>query len=111
MADASSQTITSRSGSMNGSGLSNTAFTTLKIAVFAPMPSASETTAMNEKPGFFVSVRNPYRRSCQSVSIDSPVSDFWFLVSGFWFLVFGFWFLVFGFWFLVSGFWFLVFGF
>jgi hypothetical protein len=35
---------TRRSGSSQGSGRSSTAFTMLKIAVFAPMPSASTIT-------------------------------------------------------------------
>ena len=35
-----------RSGSANGSGLSNTVLTTLKMAVFAPMPSARVRMAM-----------------------------------------------------------------
>jgi hypothetical protein len=34
-----------------GSDRSNTVFTRLKIAVFAPMPSASVNTATNENPG------------------------------------------------------------
>jgi hypothetical protein len=33
--------------------------TTLKIAVFAPIPNASVTTAMIEKTGFFASMRRP----------------------------------------------------
>ena len=40
-----SLTATSRSGSPSGSGESSTVFTTLKIAVFAPMPRASVSTA------------------------------------------------------------------
>src|SRR2546423_9287058 len=36
-----------------GSGLSRTALTTVKMAVFAPMPSASVSTATAVKPGFF----------------------------------------------------------
>jgi hypothetical protein len=41
-----------------GSGRSSTAFTTLKMAVFAPIPSASATTAMMVKPGAFASMRS-----------------------------------------------------
>src|SRR5215469_8096882 len=52
-----------------GSGRSKTAFTTLKMAVFAPMPSASVRTVTAVKPGFFPSMRAAYRRSCQMVSI------------------------------------------
>jgi hypothetical protein len=40
-------------------GLSNTALTTLKIAVFAPMPSANVNTAIAVKPGFFNNIRTP----------------------------------------------------
>src|SRR5437660_4501415 len=48
-----SETNTSHPGSLNGGGRSSTALTTLKIAVFAPMPSASVSTATMVKPGFF----------------------------------------------------------
>jgi hypothetical protein len=42
-----SATCTSRLGSRNGSGRSNTAFTTLKIVVFAPIASITvKTTAV-----------------------------------------------------------------
>ena len=46
--------------------------TTLKIAVFAPMPSASVTTATIVKPGFFASIRIPYRKSRNIVGIVLP---------------------------------------
>jgi hypothetical protein len=49
---------TMRSGSGYGSGFSKTAFTTVKMAVLAPMPSASVRTATAVKPGFLRSVRN-----------------------------------------------------
>jgi hypothetical protein len=39
-----SHSTTSRSGSGHGSGFSSSALTTLKIAVLAPMPIASDTT-------------------------------------------------------------------
>ena len=42
---------TSRSGSAYGSGRSSTAFRTLKIAVLAPIPSASVSSATAVKPG------------------------------------------------------------
>jgi hypothetical protein len=42
---------------------------TLKIAVLAPMPSASVMMAMTAKPGFFTSIRTPNLMSCQRVSI------------------------------------------
>jgi hypothetical protein len=43
----------------------------LKIAVFAPIPSASVNTAIAVNPGFFANIRSPYRASCQSVCITS----------------------------------------
>ncbi len=43
--------LTSRSGSGYGSGRSRIPLTRLKIAVLAPMPSASVRTATAEKPG------------------------------------------------------------
>src|SRR6266540_3381616 len=58
-----SETNTSRPGSLNGGGRSSTALTTLKIAVFAPMPSASVSTATAVKPGFFSSWRMANLRS------------------------------------------------
>jgi len=54
----SSHTITSRSGSGNGKGRSNVELTRLKIAVFAPMPSAKIATAVKVKPGVLRSVRS-----------------------------------------------------
>ena len=42
---------TSRSGSSNGSGLSRTPRTTLKMAVLAPMPSASVKMAISVNMG------------------------------------------------------------
>ena len=45
-------TITRRSGSLYGSGDSSTARKTLKMALVAPMPSASVTTATTAKPGW-----------------------------------------------------------
>jgi hypothetical protein len=51
--------IINLSGSLYGNGRSNTALTTLKIAVFAPMPSASVMTAIKVKPGFFNNIRAP----------------------------------------------------
>jgi hypothetical protein len=46
-------TIASRSESRYGSGRSKRPLTTLKTAVFAPMPSASVSTATAVKPGCF----------------------------------------------------------
>jgi len=36
-----------------------TASIRLKMAVLAPIPSASESTAISVKPGFLASIRNP----------------------------------------------------
>ena len=49
----------SRPGSGYGSGRSRTASTTEKIAVFAPMPSASVKIATTVKPGDLRSMRSP----------------------------------------------------
>jgi hypothetical protein len=54
---------TMRSAPGNGSGRSSTAFTTEKMAVFAPTPNASTTTATTVNPGFFASARTPYLTS------------------------------------------------
>jgi hypothetical protein len=54
---AECQTPTSRSGSANGSGFSRTPRTTLKIAVLAPIPSASVSTATAVKSGARTSLR------------------------------------------------------
>src|SRR5882762_2519758 len=56
-----------RSGSGKGNGRSSTPYTTVKIAVLAPMPRASVKTATAVNPGFFASIRKAYRMSCQSV--------------------------------------------
>src|SRR5437867_4694094 len=58
-----SETNTSRPGSLNGGGRSSTALTTLIIAVFAPIPSASVSTATAVKPGFFSSWWKAKQRS------------------------------------------------
>jgi len=47
-----------RSGSRNASGLNRTAFTTLKTAVLAPIPSAITAMASSVKPGFLRSDRS-----------------------------------------------------
>ncbi len=52
-------TIARRDGSAYGSGRSITAFTTLKIAVLAPMPSASVMRAVIANPGLLRRVRIP----------------------------------------------------
>src|SRR5436853_7888679 len=50
-----------------GSGRSRTALTTLKIAVFAPIPSESAKMAMKVKPGCFSNCRNANRRSSSMI--------------------------------------------
>jgi hypothetical protein len=58
-------TWTRRSGSATPpSGRNSSAFTKLKTAVLAPMPSDSVEIATSAKAGFFTSIRNPNRRSC-----------------------------------------------
>src|SRR6266516_7553109 len=54
---------TNRSGSGKESGRNKTPFTTLKMAVFAPMPSASVSTATAVKPGFLSNWRKANLRS------------------------------------------------
>jgi hypothetical protein len=68
-ARSSPQTRTRRRASLYGSGRSNTAFTTLKIAVHAPMPSAMVNPATTENPRFFRSPRAAYTRSLTKVSM------------------------------------------
>ncbi len=47
---------------------------TLKMAALAPMPIASVRIATKAKPGLRRSVRQPYRKSCQRVSmVFAPV--------------------------------------
>src|SRR5262245_23681944 len=46
--------------------------TKLKIAAFAPMPTASVRIATAAKPGALRSVRNPYRMSCHNCDIQPP---------------------------------------
>ncbi len=53
----SSQTDTMRWGSRKGRRSSSTAFTIVKIAVLAPMPSARASTAMAVKPGVRTHIR------------------------------------------------------
>src|SRR5436305_4406644 len=55
--------MTSRSAAGKGNGRSTTPLITLKMAVFAPMPSASVSTATAVKPGFFSNWRRAKRRS------------------------------------------------
>src|SRR5439155_23568756 len=54
---------TGRSACGYGSARNKIRSTTLNTAVEAPIPSASVRTATTVKPGFFASVRIPYRKS------------------------------------------------
>src|SRR5262250_2535711 len=58
--------------SLTGSGCSKMALTTVKIVVFAPIPSASDKIATALKPGLLRSTRAPCRTSCQKYSIFHP---------------------------------------
>ena len=64
-----SSTSTMRDGSENGSGRNSTPFTTVKIAVFAPIPRPSVTMATAANPAFFVRTRSPYLKSRHKVCI------------------------------------------
>jgi len=55
--------MTSSLALSTGSGLKSTASSRVKIVVFAPMPSARDTTAADVKPGVRRSERNAYRTS------------------------------------------------
>jgi len=59
--------ITKRLGSRTGRVRSRTALTKLKIAVFAPIPKASDKTATSVKPG---DRRKPLRACRVSASMD-----------------------------------------
>ena len=59
--------ITRRSGSGNGTGFSSTALTTEKMAVLAPMPSASAATAAAVKPRLCPNIRSECRRSLKKL--------------------------------------------
>jgi hypothetical protein len=50
---------TSCCGSRTGSRRSSSESMSVKMAAFAPMPRASETTAIAAKPGLFRSIRLP----------------------------------------------------
>src|SRR5689334_20391584 len=53
-----------------GTGFSTVELIQLKIVEFAPMPSASVSTAITVNPGDFSRVRIPYFKSCSSVLIS-----------------------------------------
>src|SRR6476620_6089765 len=67
------QTIAIRSALLYGSGRRISALATLKIAVFAPMPIASETIAIAANTGDLPSTRTPWRRSLRQVAIHQIV--------------------------------------
>ena len=66
------KTETRFSDSGNGRGFQSCASSTLKIAVFAPMPRASVSTAMAVKPGFLRSMRAPKRTSREKMFEPGP---------------------------------------
>src|SRR5690348_5621132 len=68
-----SLTIISCLGSWKGSGRRRTAFRTVKIAVLAPIPMASVSTAMNANPGLLTRLRIPKRTSCHKEFISAPL--------------------------------------
>ena len=55
------QTPTSRSGSLKGRGFNRTPFTTLKMALLAPIPTASVVTATIVNNGVLTNLRVTYR--------------------------------------------------
>src|SRR5258708_28625398 len=65
------QICTNRSGSSNGRGRSNTALTTLKMAVFAATPRPSVKIAFALNPGLFAPFRRLDQQGFQSVFIAS----------------------------------------
>src|ERR1043165_8586734 len=74
-----SQMTAIRSASRYGKRSRNTALTTVKIALFTPIPSASVRTATNVKPGDFSSWRKAKRRSIMGI-FEFRFSIFDFLV-------------------------------
>ena len=64
--------IVSRSGWSYGNGRNRTVFTTLKIAVVAPIPSASVRIAVSANAGFLRSVRPANARSLANVCMAIP---------------------------------------
>src|SRR5438093_5417974 len=67
--------MTSRSGSGNGTGFNNTALTIEKMAVFAPMPSASAAMAVTVNAFACLNIRRECFRSFKKVSMDLPQWD------------------------------------
>src|SRR5262245_54929179 len=62
--------FTSSSACGYGNPRSSTAFTVLKMAVFAPMPSASTTSATAANPRLLFNVRKAKRTSCPNDMLD-----------------------------------------
>jgi hypothetical protein len=63
--------FTKRLGSSYGKERNSTAFTMLKIDVFAPIPNASVRMIIRVKPGLFRMMRKAYRISLNSISMIS----------------------------------------
>ena len=55
-----------RSELRTGNGFRNTALVKVKMALLAPIPSASDSSATSVNPGLFASVRKAYLKSCQT---------------------------------------------
>src|SRR5215213_1907331 len=67
---------TNSSGFSTGSDFSITVLTSVKIAVLAPMPSASVSTAIAAKPFRFNNPRSPYRMSLNKFSMIIAVPNY-----------------------------------
>jgi hypothetical protein len=65
---------TRRSLAGNGNGSKTTAFTTVKIAVLAPMPSASVAMAMTAKDGCFTKLRSANLTSWNKDSMVAAIA-------------------------------------
>ena len=63
--------ITNRSEPSYGRGLNSSAFATLKMEVFAPIPIARDNTAASANPGFFTKERRAKRMSRISVFMET----------------------------------------
>ena len=64
------------SGSSNGIGLRTTAFTTEKIAVFAPMPIVSAAITVSVKPGLSLKSLSACLRSCRRICMGDRAPTF-----------------------------------
>src|SRR5438034_6092248 len=62
--------ITNRSEPSYGRGLNSSAFATLKMEVFAPIPIARDNTAASANPGFFTKERRA-KRDRKSTRLNS----------------------------------------